>query len=100
MTPHRAHEVAALRVPQPRGAAAGRDDERGRATARGARGARSPIRRCRSCWFSDEPTNHLDLEAIEELEKALAAYDGAILVVSHDQAFLEVIGVERTVGLG
>jgi ATPase subunit of ABC transporter with duplicated ATPase domains len=47
----------------------------------------------------DEPTNHLDLEAVEELESALAAYDGALLVASHDEAFLEAIGVKRRVAL-
>ncbi len=35
----------------------------------------------------DEPTNHLDLPSIEELEMALAKYDGAILYVSHDSYF-------------
>lgn len=48
----------------------------------------------------DEPTNHLDLDALEALESALRAYDGALLVVSHDAAFLEAIGVERYVALG
>ncbi|HTN13960.1 MAG TPA: ATP-binding cassette domain-containing protein [Sphingomonadaceae bacterium] len=47
----------------------------------------------------DEPTNHLDLEAIEELERALAAYDGALLVVSHDPAFLSAIGIGRQIVL-
>ena len=47
----------------------------------------------------DEPTNHLDLAAVEELENALAAYDGALLVASHDEAFLEAIGVERRIEL-
>lgn len=37
----------------------------------------------------DEPTNHLDLDAIELLETALLAYDGALLLVSHDRRFLE-----------
>ncbi|HYG68529.1 MAG TPA: ABC transporter ATP-binding protein, partial [Anaeromyxobacteraceae bacterium] len=35
----------------------------------------------------DEPTNHLDLPTVERLEAALAAYPGALLVVSHDDAF-------------
>jgi ATPase subunit of ABC transporter with duplicated ATPase domains len=35
----------------------------------------------------DEPTNHLDLPAIERLEQALASYPGALLVVTHDNAF-------------
>jgi ATP-binding cassette subfamily F protein uup len=37
----------------------------------------------------DEPTNHLDLPAIEWLEQRLAAYSGALLVISHDRAFLK-----------
>jgi len=37
----------------------------------------------------DEPTNHLDLAAIEWLEQALAARPGALLVASHDRAFLD-----------
>jgi ATPase subunit of ABC transporter with duplicated ATPase domains len=48
----------------------------------------------------DEPTNHLDISAIEELEDSLASYDGALLVVSHDTAFLENIGVTREILLG
>ena len=36
----------------------------------------------------DEPTNHLDLPSIEELEKALQAYEGAIVYVSHDSYFV------------
>ncbi|PCC67727.1 ATPase components of ABC transporters with duplicated ATPase domains [Nannocystis exedens] len=35
----------------------------------------------------DEPTNHLDLPAVERLETALAEFPGALLVVSHDDAF-------------
>ncbi|EHL95281.1 ABC transporter, ATP-binding protein [Acetobacteraceae bacterium AT-5844] len=47
----------------------------------------------------DEPTNHLGIEAIEELERALAGFDGALLVVSHDPTFLQAIGVTREVRL-
>ncbi len=37
----------------------------------------------------DEPTNHLDTEAIEWLEHTLAAWEGAVLVASHDRFFLD-----------
>lgn len=36
----------------------------------------------------DEPTNHLDLHSVEALEQALAQFGGALLLVSHDHAFL------------
>lgn len=47
----------------------------------------------------DEPTNHLDIESIEAVEAGLRGYDGALLVVSHDEAFLDAIGIERRVEL-
>lgn len=37
----------------------------------------------------DEPTNHLDLDALEWLEQWLRAYEGAVLIVSHDRTFLD-----------
>ena len=44
----------------------------------------------------DEPTNHLDIESIVWLEKWLSSYDGAIVLVSHDRSFLDVV-TNRTV---
>ncbi|HEX6919448.1 MAG TPA: ABC-F family ATP-binding cassette domain-containing protein [Actinomycetes bacterium] len=43
----------------------------------------------------DEPTNHLDLPAIEQLEAALATYDGTLLLVSHDRRLLEHVETTR-----
>ncbi len=37
----------------------------------------------------DEPTNHLDITALEWLERFLLDYDGAVIIVSHDRAFLD-----------
>jgi ATPase subunit of ABC transporter with duplicated ATPase domains len=36
----------------------------------------------------DEPTNHLDIEAIEALNVALKEFDGTLIFVSHDRAFV------------
>ena len=52
-----------------------------------------------SLLILDEPTNHLDIESIEAVEAGLRAYDGALLVVSHDEAFLQAIGVTRRLDL-
>jgi len=43
----------------------------------------------------DEPTNHLDLQAIEQLEDALAAYPGTFLLVTHDRRMLDSVQVTR-----
>ncbi|MFI6735516.1 ABC-F family ATP-binding cassette domain-containing protein [Nonomuraea sp. NPDC050451] len=43
----------------------------------------------------DEPTNNLDLVSVGQLESALGSYEGAFVVVSHDERFLAEIGVER-----
>jgi ATPase subunit of ABC transporter with duplicated ATPase domains len=52
-----------------------------------------------NCLVLDEPTNHLDVEAIEELERALAGYDGTVLLVTHDRVFLDRFGATRTIEL-
>ncbi|QHC65161.1 ATP-binding cassette domain-containing protein [Rathayibacter sp. VKM Ac-2759] len=43
----------------------------------------------------DEPTNHLDLAAIEQLEQALEAYEGTLLLVTHDRRMLETVQLTR-----
>jgi len=44
----------------------------------------------------DEPTNHLDLESIEAFEQSLRSFPGAIIAVSHDQAFLTALAPTYT----
>jgi ATPase subunit of ABC transporter with duplicated ATPase domains len=43
----------------------------------------------------DEPTNHLDLPAIEQLEAAIDAFDGTVLLVTHDRRMLESVRLTR-----
>ncbi|MEN8673503.1 ABC-F family ATP-binding cassette domain-containing protein [Nocardioides sp.] len=43
----------------------------------------------------DEPTNHLDLPAIEQLEEALDAYTGALLLVTHDRRLLDAVRLDE-----
>jgi len=52
-----------------------------------------------NCLILDEPTNHLDVEAIEQLEEALAGYAGTVLLVTHDRRFLDHFAAERTIAL-
>ena len=47
----------------------------------------------------DEPTNNLDLVSVDQLEAALNAYEGAFVVVSHDERFLADIGIQRRLRL-
>ena len=42
----------------------------------------------------DEPTNHLDVESVEWLERFLVAYEGAILLISHDRDFMNAIATK------
>jgi ATP-binding cassette subfamily F protein 3 len=49
-----------------------------------------------SLFLLDEPTNHLDIESIQWLETFLAGYQGAVMLVSHDRAFLDNV-TNRTI---
>ena len=51
-----------------------------------------------SIFLLDEPTNHLDIESIQWLEEYLRTYNGAVLLISHDRAFLDNV-TTRTVEL-
>ncbi|WP_321375727.1 ABC-F family ATP-binding cassette domain-containing protein [uncultured Draconibacterium sp.] len=42
-------------------------------------------------FLLDEPTNHLDIESIQWLEDFLKTYNGAVVLVSHDKAFLDAV---------
>ena len=48
----------------------------------------------------DEPTNDLDLVGVGHLEQALRSYRGALLVVSHDERFLDALALDRRLDLG
>ncbi|WLQ35488.1 ABC-F family ATP-binding cassette domain-containing protein [Streptomyces castrisilvae] len=49
-----------------------------------------------NCLVLDEPTNHLDIEAVEQLEQALASYNGTLLLVTHDRRLADAVRVDRT----
>ena len=42
-----------------------------------------------NCIILDEPTNHLDIKSKEVLQDAINAFDGTVILVSHDRAFLD-----------
>ena len=44
----------------------------------------------------DEPSNNLDLETRDHLVQSLRAYPGALILISHDEAFLDSIGITLT----
>jgi len=50
-----------------------------------------------NCLVLDEPTNHLDLPAIEQLEIALDAFAGTVLLVTHDRTLLRSVRLTRTI---
>ena len=76
----------------------------GRATSEFSGGWRMRIERAKlllrrpSIFLLDEPTNHLDIESIQWLEEYLRNYNGAVLLISHDRAFLDNV-TNRTVEL-
>ncbi len=47
----------------------------------------------------DEPTNNLDIQNVEILTTAINEYQGTLIVVSHDETFLEQVNIERTIEL-
>ena len=49
-----------------------------------------------NCLVLDEPTNHLDLPAIEQVEQAVEAFEGTVLLVTHDRRLLETVTTTRT----
>ncbi len=52
-----------------------------------------------NCLVLDEPTNHLDLPAIEQLEHALHAWEGTLMLVTHDRRLLESVALSRRLEL-
>ncbi len=81
-----------------------RRDDFGRATSEFSGGWRMRIELAKlllrrpSIFLLDEPTNHLDIESIQWLEEYLRNYNGAVLLISHDRAFLDNV-TTRTVEL-
>lgn len=78
-------QLDALRVTQPAGQLSG--GERLKAAMAIALWREVPAQ----LLLLDEPTNHLDLESVEAFEQALQGFTGALMVVSHDPAFVQAI---------
>ncbi|MGY2397948.1 ABC-F family ATP-binding cassette domain-containing protein [Pseudomonas sp. SDO5271_S396] len=78
-------QLDALRVTQPAGQLSG--GERLKAAMAIALWRETPAQ----LLLLDEPTNHLDLESVIAFEQALQGFTGAMLVVSHDEAFIQAI---------
>ena len=81
-----------------------RREDFGRATSEFSGGWRMRIELAKlllrrpSVILLDEPTNHLDIESIQWLENYLKEYDGSVVIISHDRAFLDNV-TNRTVEL-
>ncbi len=52
-----------------------------------------------SLLILDEPTNHLDIDSIEAIERALNSYNGALIIASHDELFLNNVKATRRIDL-
>jgi len=52
-----------------------------------------------NCLVLDEPTNHLDLAAIQQLEQAVDAFSGTVLLITHDRRLLDAVRLDRTITL-
>lgn len=47
----------------------------------------------------DEPTNNMDLESIEQLTQSIKQYPGALILISHDEYFINDVGIDRTISI-
>ena len=47
----------------------------------------------------DEPTNHLDLRSIQTIEEIIVQYKGALVIISHDKAFISKLNINKVVTL-
>lgn len=47
----------------------------------------------------DEPSNHLDIRSLEAIEEILELYEGALIVISHDEEFLKKLNISQFIKL-